>query len=318
MDVSSWQSGLTLANFKALKSLGVKTVIVKLTQGTDYTNPYAIQQITYANEAGLNVDLYHYATFGTLAEAQAESNYLLSVLKKDNIAKSVLLFADMESTSTYTVNIQSYLTSFWSILSNAGYTNHGVYTFASYLYRAAVSNTVGTSRTWIAQYPYHPSSSNMLNSTYGAWQLSSTALLSGYSGYLDVTHDYTGFLENSAGTNTFGSTTSASSSSSSSSSTTSSSSSTESNYTGQKYIDGYWYYYENGTKVTGWKYISSQGKWVYYDSNGHMKKGQAYIGGYYYYFDEASGKRVTGWKYISAQGKWVYYDSNGHMKKGQA
>lgn len=51
VDVSSWQSEMSQANFNTLKEKGVTTVIVKLTEGNDYTNPYAIKQIKAAVNA---------------------------------------------------------------------------------------------------------------------------------------------------------------------------------------------------------------------------------------------------------------------------
>ena len=55
--------------------------------------------------------------------------------------------------------------------------------------------------------------------------------------------------------------------------------------------NGKWYYYQNGTKATGWKTV----------------------GGVTYYFD-GSGIMKTGWQQIS--GKWYYFDRNGAMKTG--
>lgn len=206
VDVSSYQSGMTQADYNTLKSLGVKTVIVKATEGTTYTNPYAVSEAQMANQAGLNVDFYHYATFSTTAEATAEAANLVSFLTTNSVSKSVLIFADMEDSQTYSVNAEANLNAFWSTLSAAGYTNHGVYASKYYAYITAVTNTVGSSRVWMAQYPYTPSSSNLLNTTSGAWQFASTAKLpsgASYTGDLDVSIDYTGLTEDSAGTATF-------------------------------------------------------------------------------------------------------------------
>ncbi len=205
VDVSSYQGDMTQNDYNILAKNGVKSVIVKLTEGTDYTNPYATTQMKYAANAGLNVNIYHYATFGSSGQATSEANYLLDVLKNNGINTNVKIFADMESESTQSVNIESYLNTFWETLKNGDYSNHGVYTFSSYPYRSAVINTVGESNTWIAQFPYHPSADNLLNSNYGAWQFSQTAQIPGgtYAGGLDVSHDYQGIFSNGAGTEIF-------------------------------------------------------------------------------------------------------------------
>lgn len=60
VDVASHQSWMTQADFNALKSAGVKTIVVKLTEGTWYTNPYAKSHMQMARNAGLNVATYHF------------------------------------------------------------------------------------------------------------------------------------------------------------------------------------------------------------------------------------------------------------------
>ncbi|MFC6295572.1 SH3 domain-containing protein [Lactiplantibacillus daoliensis] len=207
VDVASYQSGMSQSDYNTLKSVGVKTVIVKATEGTTYVNPAAVSEAKMANQAGLNVDFYHYATFNTTTEANAEATNLVTFLTNNSVNKNVLIFADMEDSLTYSVNAEANLNAFWSALDAAGYTNHGVYASKYYAYITAVTNTVGSSRVWMAQYPYSPSSSNLLNTTSGAWQFASTAQLpsgASYTGYLDVSIDYTGLTEDSAGTATFG------------------------------------------------------------------------------------------------------------------
>lgn len=209
IDISSYQGGLSQADFKTMARYGVKTIIIKATQGTDYANPYFLEQVKYANAAGMNVDVYHYATFNSKASSTAEANHLASYLTSENINKKVLVFADMEDSSTYTTSIQSLMNNFWNVLNHYGYTNHGIYTGNSYLYRDAVINTVGKNRTWKAQYPFSPQAGNNWNTDDAAWQFSSTVTLpTGYRGYLDASIDYTGFLSQSAGTHTIGNTSS--------------------------------------------------------------------------------------------------------------
>ena len=64
---------------------------------------------------------------------------------------------------------------------------------------------------------------------------------------------------------------------------------------------------------------SNGGKWVRYDSNGHMVKGEDYRYGGWYYFDMTTGAMAKGVKYISSNGgKKVYYDViTGKMAHGE-
>ncbi len=106
----------------------------------------------------------------------------------------------------------------------------------------------------------------------------------------------------------------------------------------QSYIQGWsqesgnWYYYdENGIKVTGWKYINK--KWYWFAESGVMQTKWGYIDGEWYWFDEngvlqsgwllldgnwfylkSSGAGATGWQTID--GKKYYFDSNCYMLTG--
>ena len=108
---------------------------------------------------------------------------------------------------------------------------------------------------------------------------------------------------------------------------------------GQRYIGGYWYYFDptTGAMHKGFTEISSQNKTVYYDEQGHMlyglqwiegqiyyfdtntgamQKGQRYVNGHWYYFDETTGAGKIGFTEISSQNKTVYYNEQGQMLYG--
>lgn len=205
VDVSSYQANMTQNDYKILAQKGVKSVIVKLTEGSNYTNPYAITQMKQAAQAGLNVNIYHYANFSSSSQATAEANYLLKTLKNNGVNTKIKIFADMESSATQNDNVASNLNTFWKTLTSGGYSNHGVYTYTNYLYRSAVINTVGQGQTWIAQYPYQPAANNLLHSEFAAWQFSQTAQIPGgnYIGNIDVSHDYQGLFTGGAGSDPF-------------------------------------------------------------------------------------------------------------------
>ncbi|MFT9318868.1 GH25 family lysozyme, partial [Liquorilactobacillus sp.] len=203
VDISSYQYWLTLDDFKKLKSLGIKSVIVKITQGTSYSNSYSSQQISLAEQAGLSVSVYHYATFSDSNSGYAQGQYAAITMKSLGLSNKTLIFADMEDSKTLSPTVQAGLYSFWDALSNAGFVNHAVYTFASYAYLNQVTATVDNARTWIAQYPYTPLRGGSYENEwgtdgYGGWQFSSTAHLPGREsmGTLDVSHDYNGLLTN--------------------------------------------------------------------------------------------------------------------------
>ena len=313
IDVASYQSGLTLNDYKQLKAKGIKTVIVKVSQGRGYLNPAASNQIRNAIQAGLKVAVYHYATFNNSGSGWNEGNHMVDCLRKLGLGPNTLIFADMEDRATLNNQVKNGLNSFWSALNNAGYRNHAVYVYAGYRYRDAVVSTVGKSRTWLAQYPFTPSRGGYYerqwrNQGYGAWQFSSTSRMpwNWWFGNLDLSTDFNGLLTNAPSTSV-------------------SNGWLGNKYyvngtavTGQRQINGKWYLFgSDGSMKTGFQWVANQNKTCYYASNGQMQYGQQYINGKWYLFDKNTGAMKTGFQWISDQHKTCYYASNGQMQYGQ-
>ena len=80
---------------------------------------------------------------------------------------------------------------------------------------------------------------------------------------------------------------------------------------GWKKIDGYWYYFKDYRRCTGW--ITDNGNKYYLNGLGMMLTGVQEISGKYYYFN-SSGKMMTGWQKIN--NKWYYFNSNGTRAEG--
>lgn len=198
VDVASYQNWMTQADYNQLKKLGVKAVIIKASEGSTYANPYASAQVKYAKNAGLQISVYHFARFTNTQTAQSEAAFTAKTINSLGLPKNTLIFADMEADETNLTSVGNNLTSFWQKISTSGYTNHAVYTGLLFgdNYSTRVTNTVGKDDTWWAQYPYTPTSTNLLHREYGAWQFSSTATLPGRSQYIDTSIDYNGLLIN--------------------------------------------------------------------------------------------------------------------------
>ena len=84
---------------------------------------------------------------------------------------------------------------------------------------------------------------------------------------------------------------------------------------GQKFINGHWYYFDEvtGAMLTGFKYIPSQKKNVYYNSQGQMLYGSQKINGNWYLFDSFDGAMKYGWQKLDNGKRTVFYDDNGKM-----
>ena len=81
---------------------------------------------------------------------------------------------------------------------------------------------------------------------------------------------------------------------------------------GWKQVGSSWYYYKNGTAVTGW--FRSAGKWYYFDNNGVMKTGWVKDAGKWYYLDK-NGAMKTGW--LSIDGTWYYFETSGALSSNK-
>lgn len=119
VDVSNYQYWMTQADFNALHSLGVKGVVVELTDGTSFQNLYAAKQIQYAQNVGMTVSAYHFVRFGTNAAAVAEANHFANTLDQLNVGKQVNVVADVENINDIG-DAGGNLNAFWQVLNQRG------------------------------------------------------------------------------------------------------------------------------------------------------------------------------------------------------
>ena len=306
IDVASYQSWLNQDDFNKLKQLGIKAVVVKLTEGQSYVNPAATKQINYAKNAGLTVSIYHYARFNDAATGYAEGQHIVNTMENLGLGQDTLVFADMEDHSTYSNDVRGNLNSFWNALTAAGFNNRGVYTGGGYPYYEAAIATVGRAKTWWSQYPFVPTNNGYYeqewrNLGYGAWQFSSTAYLPGREnmGALDLSIDFNGLFSKSD--------------------------TAEKPVTQQVFKDGHWYLVDQktGQYLTGIQPITDQNKVVYYNDAGQMQYGQQKIDGKWYLFDQVTGAMQYGFQSLSPYGQqkidgyWYNFDVvDGAMKTG--
>ena len=245
IDLSSNNNGgktITVDQFRYMKQCGVKTIIVKLTEGTSYIWWGANQDIKNAEAAGLNIAVYHYAHYTNATEAVNEANYFANIIQKFGLSNDTVVVDDLESSETAVASAAANTRAFFNQLSNRGYDNHVLYTFVSYQQRDNVISVVGNDRVWMAQYPYTPSRNNLWNTQYGAWQFSSTVTIPGLSGYFDASIDYKNIFNQA------------------------------SDKPHEVYQNGHWYLQQDGKNLTGFQTIYDNtlhhDKTVYYNAQG--------------------------------------------------
>lgn len=189
IDVSNHNGSINTSQFVNIRNqYGVKAVTTKLSEGTMYHDWTARSNIANAQAAGLFINGYHFARYYDVNSARNEAVWAVRCAKQDGLPIGAVLVSDVEASeqrgiSKATLNAAN--SEFKRIVEEAGY-RYDVYTMGSWVW-----SKMDVYGGWIAQYPYNVSVDKWTGNN--AWQWSSTARLSGISGYLDVSQLYTDY-----------------------------------------------------------------------------------------------------------------------------
>ena len=203
VDVSSHNGHISVEDYRQLASKGVGGVVVKLTEGTHYTNPFAESQVRNAQAAGLQVSTYAFSHYTNDAEARAEARYYATFANKLSVPKNTVMVNDMEDPKMQT-GINQHTQAWADEMRKQGYANLMYYTSASWVdqnnlrHKGSINTSLfGLDNFWIAQYPAPKLSANdaknlKYNSRAGAWQFTSQAQLLPGKHVFDQSIDYSG------------------------------------------------------------------------------------------------------------------------------
>lgn len=309
IDVSEWQGDIDWAKAKAD---GVEGAIIRLGYGEgNNADKKAQRNISECKRLGIPFGIYWYSYADTPSLAKEEGADVVSKLKQFGVNPSDLAYPVYYDLEKWTweghkpptdPNVYNNIVNNWySALQSAGYKNLGVYSYTSYLQGPLKHADIYAKTTWVAQYGARMGFDSFPTNSRG-WQYTSSGKVDGISGNVDM--------------NAFGN---------------------------KEYVNGGHWVIENGQKCwqdsdgslarskeiydpesNAWYWIdsdgtmahdkdvylrSSGGKWVRYDSNGHMVKGEDYRYGGWYYFDATTGAMVKGISYVPSNGgKKVCYD----------
>ena len=153
VDVASYQS--TTVNYT-----GAKFAIIKLTQGTDYLNPKADQQIKSAKAHGLLVGGYFYANHGnSVSKARSEAKYAVAKAKTLGIPEGSYIADDFEQGSGNSVNggVQANTDAIMAamqVIKDAGYqplVYSGAFVLRNHMSITRIVKSFGTC-LWVASY----------------------------------------------------------------------------------------------------------------------------------------------------------------------
>lgn len=184
-DVSSWNPD-TQSFFNTLARAGVKAVIVKLSEGTTYTNPKARAQIKAAWAAGMHAHGYHFARFTNAAQAKAEAAYFTKAAKNVGLNGTSVLAVDLEASTLPKTGLTGLTNTFLSTVKAAGYPKVDFYASASWIwYHYLDPKTLIAKNMWIANYgPSQPGVDNV-----GTWQFTDN-----FNGlHVDMSYDFHNF-----------------------------------------------------------------------------------------------------------------------------
>ena len=149
LDLSSYQANLSVNDYKILNP---DFAIIKVTENTNYINPYArsiVDRVACApNMKGFA--FYHFARFYNDAQARAEAQYFVSNTKRlFNIKAGTLLYLDAESQGIPTSSCLAFIQE----VQKAGF-RCGFYSYKYLLNQWNMVNILSQSDTfWIAAYP---------------------------------------------------------------------------------------------------------------------------------------------------------------------
>lgn len=87
---------ISVNDYRTLANKGVGGVVVKLTEGTTYRNPYAGEQARNAQSAGLQVSAYAFSHYTSEEQARAEARHFISEARNLNLPKNTVMVNDME------------------------------------------------------------------------------------------------------------------------------------------------------------------------------------------------------------------------------
>ena len=203
VDVSSHNGSISVNDYLTLANKGVGGVVVKLTEGTTYRNPYAGEQARNAQLAGLQVSAYAFSHYTSEEQARAEARHFISEARNLNLPKNTVMVNDMEDAKMKD-NINRNTLAWADEMRKNGYTNLMYYTSASWIDENNLRGKgpvktaqFGLENFWVAQYPTAKLSANdaktlRYNGRAGAWQFTSQAELLPGKHVFDHSVDYTG------------------------------------------------------------------------------------------------------------------------------
>lgn len=190
IDVSKWQGNI---DWSRVKASGVDFAILRAGYGSVSSQKDVTFEDNYQNAkaAGIPVGAYHYSYAKDVAGAKREAQTFLEWIKGKQFEYPVVF--DIEESATYNLGrntVSEIIKTFCSIVEAAGY-YVSVYTNKNWLDHVVSDEVKSKYDTWLAQWTSTPS----YIGPYGMWQYTSSGVVDGISGRVDMDIAYKNYPE---------------------------------------------------------------------------------------------------------------------------
>lgn len=190
IDVSKWQGNI---DWNRVKASGVDFAILRAGYGSVPSQKDVTFEDNYQNAkaAGVPVGAYHYSYAKDIAGAKREAQTFLEWIKGKQFEYPVVF--DIEESATYNLGrntVSEIIKTFCSVVEAAGY-YVSVYTNKNWLDHVVSDEVKSKYDTWLAQWTSTPS----YIGPYGMWQYTSSGVVDGISGRVDMDIAYKNYPE---------------------------------------------------------------------------------------------------------------------------
>lgn len=181
IDVSNWQGNI---DFNFVKNSGIQVVYTKVSEGTNYIDPFFKSNYSKAKSQGLDVGFYHFFTPVDETSAIAQANYFVNAIS--GLSPDCKLALDFETTNNLDNETLSKLADiFLKQVKKLTGLDVVLYTYTSFAANNFTSS-LSIYPIWIAEYGVRKPKDNPIWSTWIGFQYSDCGLVSGISGNVDL------------------------------------------------------------------------------------------------------------------------------------
>ncbi|MCL1823872.1 MAG: glycoside hydrolase family 25 protein [Oscillospiraceae bacterium] len=193
IDVSSWQGNI---NWARVKAAGVKFAMLRAGHGKTtnrdmFEDSYFKANVEGAIANGIDVGVYFYSTARNVSEAEAEANFLISIIKDYEITYPVVFDIEDELHKKLSkAQITAITEAFCGVIAENGYFPM-IYSYRTFLEDKIEQSVLEKYAVWVAEW----NTKTVYKNDYYMWQYSSKGKVSGITGDVDLNIAYCDFAE---------------------------------------------------------------------------------------------------------------------------